>query len=80
MLSSPKTGDRVQVWYATKPRRRGAVVPAEVMPHHGKCGLVEIAGRGRPRNHMVLLDDGDRVIVPAGNLRPEPEPTPSQPG
>jgi len=34
---------------------------------HGAAGRVEIAGRGRPRNHGVRV--GSRlVVVPAGHL------------
>lgn len=61
MISWPKVGQRVQVWYRKE--------WAWYMPHHGKLGTIEIACRGRPRNHGVLLDDGISTVVPAGNLR-----------
>lgn len=59
MISNPKTGDLVQLWYKNR-----------TLPHHGKTGRVLKPGRKRPRNHLVLLDgSGESVIVPAGNLR-----------
>ena len=61
MISNPHTGQAVQIWYGQRTR--------SMMPLHGRLGVVVIAGRGRPRNHVVLVD-GERVIVPAGNLRP----------
>lgn len=61
MMSNPKPGQRCRLHYATK--RRG--------PLHGKAGTVEIASKGRPRNHLVQLDDGTRVVVPCGNLQRE---------
>ena len=65
MIFSPRTGDRVQVWYG--PRWRG------FMPHHGAVGTVEAAGRGPgPRNALVRLDAGGRTCVPRGNLRRKP--------
>ena len=60
MLSNPKLGQRVQVWYAA--RRR------PVMHLHGKIGTVEIVSHKRPRNHGVRID-GTLWVVPAGNLR-----------
>ena len=70
MMANPRIGQRIQVWYAIKPRRRGGLVPAEFMPHHGKLGVVRIVGRGKPRNHEIDLDDGQTIGVPCGNLRP----------
>ena len=69
MIAKPARGQRVQVWYATKPKRRGGVAPAEVMSLHGRIGIVRIVGRGPgPRNHGVEV--GGRVYgVPCGNLR-----------
>lgn len=61
MISNPRLGQRVQLWYG-KPHR-------EVMPHHVRLGTVEIVGRARPRNHGIRLDGGPLVVVPAGNLR-----------
>ena len=67
MLSNPKVGTLVVIWYARKPGW------ARVTPLHGKTGIVVEPGRGKPRNHLVRLlgrfDYGRRVIVPAGNLR-----------
>jgi hypothetical protein len=58
MVSSPKIGQEVQLWYKDRS-----------MPMHGKVGVVVVAGRGRPRNHGVRVG-GAVVVVPAGNLRP----------
>lgn len=57
MLSNPTAGQRVQCWYKHR-----------AMPLHGKIGTVEIVGRGKPRNHGVMVD-GVLYVVPAGNLR-----------
>ena len=62
MLTNPRPGTPVILWYARKPGSD------RIAPHHGKTGVVIAAGQGRPRNHMVLLDSGP-VVVPAGNLR-----------
>jgi hypothetical protein len=59
LISHPRLGQRVQVWYAARH------LP---LPHHGAVGVVEIAGKGRPRNHGVRIG-GVLVVVPAGNLR-----------
>ncbi len=69
MISNPRPGQRVRLHYATKPARKGCPTKADYMPHHGALGRVEIAGRGRPRNHGVRLDSGRFVVVPAGNLQ-----------
>ena len=63
MMSYPRIGQRVQVWYAAKR------LP---MPLHGRIGTVVVRSKGRPRNHGVEID-GTLFVVPAGNLR---EPTP----
>lgn len=60
MLSNPHQGEHVQLWYA---RRYCAH-----MPLHGRVGHVVIVGRGRPRNHGVMVD-GRLVCVPCGNVR-----------
>jgi hypothetical protein len=60
MLSCPKVGTLVQVWYAAQWRA--------FMPLHGRLGIVRVSGRGRPRNHGVEID-GVVWVVPAGNLR-----------
>lgn len=61
MLSSPRPGTRVVIHYAA--------ARAAGMPLHGRTGVVVAPGRGRPRNHLVRLDGGPLVVVPAGNLR-----------
>lgn len=69
MLTCPRVGQRVVLHYNQRLARSGAV------PHHGKVGTVAIRStRGKPRNHLVRLDDGGLVVVPCGNLRPAPEP------
>lgn len=61
MLLNPRIGMRVRLHYAE--RRRC------IAPYHGREGEVLIASHGPgPRNHLVLLDGGVYVIVPAGNL------------
>ena len=64
MLSSPRLGQRVQVWYRSELR--------DAMPLHGLQGIVEVVGRGRPRNHGVRIGR-ELYTVPAGNLRLPPE-------
>jgi hypothetical protein len=54
MVSSPKVGRWVQVWYRAGVR--------EHMPYHGRLGQVVIPSRGRPRNHAVGID-GDVVGI-----------------
>ena len=61
MMLNPRIGQRVQLWYRERLR--------PIAPHHGKYAVVLAAGRVRPRNHLVLCDDGTRVIVPCGHLR-----------
>ena len=59
----PKPGLRVRLWYKDR-----------AMPHHGRIGeVVAPAGKGSgPKNHLVRLDCGTEVVVPAGNLnKPE---------
>lgn len=63
MLSNPRVGDRVRLHY----RKR----VGEFMPWHGATAVVVVAGRARPRNHLVRIDAGPLVVVPAGNLNPE---------
>ena len=63
MLTNPFRGSTVQVWY------RASLRP--FMPYHGKRATVEGVGRGRPRNHAVMiLPEMVWVVVPRGNLRP----------
>ena len=63
MLTNPKPGQRVVVWYRAS--------RAAMMPWHGRSGVVSVVSRGRPRNHGVLID-GVLVVVPCGNLKKEP--------
>ena len=65
MLSHPQPGQRVVIHYASR---------ALPMPHHGATGTVVIAGKGKPRNHLIQLADGQRVVVPAGHLNKLVEP------
>lgn len=62
VLSNPRLLQPVRLHYKNR-----------AMPHHGKCGVVVIVGKGRPRNHGVQLEDGTRTVVPAGNLVPVKE-------
>jgi hypothetical protein len=39
MISNPRIGQRVQAWYGPRPR--------DFMPHHGRVGVVLVAGCGR---------------------------------
>lgn len=62
-MSNPRVGARCRLHY------RKAL--AGLVPHHGRTGVVEIVGRGRPRNHGVRLDGcGTLVVVPCGNMVP----------
>ena len=61
MISNPALGQYVTVWYRQSNRD---------LPYHGKMGWVEVAGKGRPRNHLIIMvDNFDSVIVPCGNLQ-----------
>ncbi|MBU1001636.1 MAG: hypothetical protein KKE73_03830 [Proteobacteria bacterium] len=60
MLIAPAVGQRVRLHYNPK--------DASKMPHHGKAGAVVISGRGKPRNHLVRLDNGPLIVVPCGNI------------
>lgn len=58
-----RVGARVRLRYAARTREWFGLHLAE--------GVVVVApgpGRG-PRNHLVELDDGRRLVVPGGNLR-----------
>lgn len=69
MISHPKIGTVVMVWYAAKARH--------ARPLHGKTGTVIIASKGRPRNHGILIGGAmsvtqmiiKREFYPAWNLR-----------
>lgn len=58
MLANPRPGDRAQAWYKVR-----------TMPLHGRVGVVVVAGRGRPRNHLVRFACGEAYVIPCGNLR-----------
>jgi len=61
MISNPKPGQQVQVWYAKR--------YAANMPLHGKHGVVVFRAAGRkPKNHCVEVG-GEMFSIPAGNLR-----------
>lgn len=62
MISNPRVGQRVRLHYAKR-----------AIPHffHGRRGMVVVAGKGKPRNHLVKLDGSILVVVPCGNLMPE---------
>ena len=69
MIVNPTVGMVVQVWYRTKPKRKGLSAPADSMPLHGKIGTVKFVARGPgPRNHGVLIN-GLLWAIPCGNLR-----------
>jgi len=58
MIWKPKPGQRVRLAYANK-----------TMPHNGAYGVIKISANGKgPINALVLLDNGDFVIVPRGQL------------
>jgi hypothetical protein len=60
MMSYPRIGSVVQLWYGKKWR--------PVAPLHGRTGTVKVSGRGKPRNHGVEID-GTVYVVPCGNIR-----------
>jgi hypothetical protein len=60
MLTNPRIGSVVQVWYR--------VSFQEMMPHHGALGVVLFAKQKRPRNHVIDIK-GVPAVVPFGNLR-----------
>jgi len=39
------------------------------MPWHGCFGVVEVVGKGKPRNHGVRMDAGPMIVIPCGNLK-----------
>lgn len=59
MISYPKPGQLVRVWYNPK------AAPQFFL--HDRLGIVEIVSGGRPRNHGIRID-GTLYVVPAGNL------------
>lgn len=61
MLTNPRPGQRCRIHYARD--------YAHTMPHHGKTGEIVLASQAwKGRNHLVKLDSGKHVAVPAGNL------------
>jgi hypothetical protein len=60
MLANPKIGHRVRLVYAAAKRA--------YFDLHNESGVIVVAGRGKPRYHLVELDNGRRVVVPCGNL------------
>ena len=62
MLANPRPGQRVRVWYGKR--------YAHTMPLHDRAGRVVIASKGKPRNHLVIVDDR-LFVIPCGNLRKE---------
>lgn len=62
MLSCPKVGTKVQLWYGARWRPFARL--------HGLQGTVVARSTGPgPRNHCVLVGEL-RYSVPGGNLRP----------
>lgn len=59
MLSNPKPGQAVLIWYGKQTR--------DVMLLHGRIGTVVHPGKGSQRNHLVEVD-GAVHVVPCGNL------------
>lgn len=63
MISHPAPGQAVRVRYRAGLRR--------IAPHHDRGGVVLVAARRKPLNHLVRIGD-ELVIVPAGHLmKPE---------
>ena len=60
MLSNPRPGLEVRLHY------RASLRP--FAPWHGRRGIVRIAGKGKPRNHVIEID-GRLIVVPCGHLR-----------
>lgn len=62
MIWRPRNGQRVELRYKKSMR-----------PHcpHGAHGVVLKAGTGKIINALVMLDSGEQMIVPRGNLFPE---------
>ena len=71
MMANPRPGQRCRLHYVKAKRTHFA--------YHGRVGVVEIVGRGKPRNHLIRLDDGPLVVVPCGhlNLADQPAPRPA---
>lgn len=65
MLTNPRPGMIAQIWY----RKRPYYGWEKVSPGHGHLCFILYSGKGKPRNHLVELLNGYKMIVPAGNLR-----------
>lgn len=64
MIGYPYKGQSVMIWYAKK--------RAHLWPLHGRWGTVKVFNtKGGPKNVLVVLDDGQEVIVPKGNILPD---------
>jgi len=60
MIRQPRKGQRVRIHYAKR--------YASIMPYHGKEGVVTaVSGGPGPINAEVEIN-GEKVIVPRGNL------------
>ena len=59
MIRNQHKGQMVSVHYAKKKQA--------VFPWEGATGKVAVVGK-RPKNALVVLDTGDLVVFPAGNL------------
>ena len=68
MISYPKPGQLARVRY-----RKGL---RDTMPLHDAVVVVLIPAAGKPRNHEVLTNSGERCCVPAGHLMPIQNPKP----
>ncbi len=67
MIMHPRPGQTVRVHYATKPRKGATKLLSEIMPYHGRLGVVRIVGKGPgPRNIGVEID-GKIIVIPRGN-------------
>lgn len=64
MLANPSVGQRVRIHYAAR--------YSPMMTLHGRCGVVRIVSKGKPRNHGIEID-GILYGVPCGNLMKESE-------
>lgn len=62
MLVNPKINQLVEIRY--NPKLRGGQLGAIL---HGKLGRVVIIGKGKPRNHGILIDN-TVFIIPCGNI------------
>lgn len=61
MIWRPKNGQRVEIRYSAKTRH--------LHRYHGARGVVLKAGRGNKNiNALVMLDSGEEIVVPRGQL------------